>query len=59
MTGYVLTSSDLYGDYSYRDEIQNSTVIRTSIDQGSQKSPDLFFKPEHKGRVFSSTGGKN
>ena len=57
---FVITSNDLYGDYSVRDEEQENTIIKHSSEDVLCKTPVYdVFKPEHKKRIVSSTGGKN
>ena len=64
-TNFVLTSNDLYGDYSIRDDEQSNTIVKTSLREDltskvvDKDTLNSFLRPEYKSRIMSSTGGKN
>ena len=58
----VITSNDLYGDYSVLyDCDQNSTVIKSQRSEAEieKKAIISLLRPDCKTRLMSSTGGKN
>ena len=58
---FVITSNDLYGDYSVRyDCDQNSTVIKSHRSEVEIDKTAIIslLRPDYKPRIMSSTGGK-